>query len=84
MLLVLCRLRQLPEKVFRSRASSLCDWPAWGVEQVELSESESREVARLCMLSDCVSLEFIRANRVTFSKNNLYKIFSHCTLKLAC
>ena len=64
--MVLCRLRQLPEKVFRSRASSLWDW-ACGVEQVELSESESREVARLCMLRDCVSLEFIRANRVTLN-----------------
>lgn len=33
-----------------------------------MSESESREVAKLCMLNDWVSLEFINARRVTFTK----------------
>jgi len=36
-----------------------------GVEP-EVSESESNELARLCMLNDWVSLEFIRASLVTF------------------
>jgi len=31
-----------------------------------VSESVSNELARLCMLRDWVSLEFIRASRVTF------------------
>ena len=39
---------------------------------MELSESESREVARLCILRDWVSLEFIRASRVTWNSDNFY------------
>jgi len=31
-----------------------------------VSESVSNELARLCMLRDWVSLEFIRASRVTY------------------
>ena len=51
------------------RLSANEDWEgvmACGVEPAELSESESNEVARLCMLRDCVSLEFIRASLVTW------------------
>lgn len=40
------------------------DW--WGVELEDVSESEPKDLARLCILRDWVSLEFIRARRVTF------------------
>ena len=66
LLFVRWRLRLLAEKFFRLRARS--DWDgvmACGVELAELSESESNDVARLCMLRDWVSLEFISANLVT-------------------
>ena len=42
---------------------------AWGVEAAEWSESESNEVARLCIERDWVSFEFIRARRVTWSQS---------------
>lgn len=41
---------------------------AWGVEAAEWSESESKEEARLCIERDWVSLEFIRARRVTWTQ----------------
>ena len=46
------------------------DWegePWRGVEPA-LSESDWSPAARLCMESDCVNLEFIRASRVTCNK----------------
>jgi len=57
------------EKFLRFKANA--DWDgdrAWGVEAVEWSESESKEVARLCIERDWVSLEFIKARRVTFTR----------------
>ena len=66
MLFVLWRLRLLAENCVRLRARSDCEGVmTWGVELAELSESESKDVARLCMLRDWVSLEFIRASLVT-------------------
>ena len=54
------------EKFLRFKAKDDCEGDlACGVEWVEVSESESRDVARLCMLKLWVNLEFIRANLVT-------------------
>ena len=40
----------------------------------EVSESESNELAKLCMLSDWVNLEFISASLVTYIKGIRFKI----------
>ena len=43
----------LEEKLWRLSVRDDCDGDtAWGVEEAEWSESESKEVARLCMLRD--------------------------------
>ena len=84
LLLDLSKLRLLVEKFLRFNAlkSSYeitscdfrltnADWDgdnAWGVEAVEWSESDSKDVARLCIERDWVSLEFIRARRVTWTR----------------
>ena len=40
----------------------------------EVSESESNELAKLCMLSDWVNLEFISASLVTYIKGIRLKV----------
>jgi len=69
LMLDLSKLRQLVEKFLRFNANADCEGDnAWGVEAAEWSESESNEEARLCIERDWVSLEFIRARRVTFTR----------------
>ena len=81
LLFVLWRLRQLPENVLRLRAREDCEGDtvrACGVEQLsELSESESSEVARLWRLRDWLSLEFIRARRVTWKAEFSWSSHQH-------
>ena len=63
----------------RSRAREFCErvegeWvPGEGRGVgVELSESE-KDLAKLCMERDWVSLEFIKARRVTWNSRNLIR-----------
>jgi len=73
------------EKLLRLMAKE--DWEGdtererWGVEP-EVSESESKELARLCILNDWVSLEFISASLVTLPPTCKERIVY--TLQVAC
>ena len=40
----------------------------------EVSESESNELAKLCMLRDWVNLEFISASLVTYGREIRFKV----------